>query len=254
MTTRIHDEETGQRVAWPYSGTGADPDEGLREVLASAVAAGCRVPTNPEEFRDAMREAEATWEPWHVHVGHRLGEPCTDGCRKVEQTIRVDATDYARLVAERDALRQQRDELQARGTALVEERRRVDWTEQLRAMFVAFDQDLPTKPAWPSDFVITRRMRLIDEEHEETREAMRSRDFVEAVDGFVDLAVVALGGLLDLGVDPRPIWAEVWKTNMAKASGPVSSAGKKQKPEGWQPPRIRELLIAQGWTPPAEAK
>jgi predicted HAD superfamily Cof-like phosphohydrolase len=38
----------------------------------------------------------------------------------------------------------------------------------------------------------------------------------------------------------------VQRCNMLKSTGPVRSDGKRLKPEGWEPPRIRELLIEQG--------
>ena len=51
------------------------------------------------------------------------------------------------------------------------------------------------------------------------------------------------------GVDLDEIFAEVHRANLAKAGGPVRIDGKILKPEGWKPPRVRELLIKQGWQP-----
>lgn len=50
-----------------------------------------------------------------------------------------------------------------------------------------------------------------------------------------------------LGLDIKPLFEEVHRTNMLKVGGPTRADGKILKPEGWQPPRIRELLIEQGW-------
>jgi len=165
----------------------------------------------------------------------------------------VHAATMATLTVELAAAYEALAGVQARCTAMLEERRAVDWTAQLRTMFRAFEQDLPERPAWPSEFVVTRRRRLIQEEAQETYDALEAGDMVEAVDGFVDLAIVALGGLLDFGADPRVMWHIIHESNMAKASGPVSSAGKKQKPPGWVPPDVRGCLIAMGWSPPKEA-
>lgn len=42
-------------------------------------------------------------------------------------------------------------------------------------------------------------------------------------------------------------WREVHRTNMAKAAGPVVN-GKKMKPEGWKPPRLKEIINQEpGW-------
>ena len=53
------------------------------------------------------------------------------------------------------------------------------------------------------------------------------------------------------GVDGRPVAAEVFRTNMAKLSGPVDPAtGKKLKPPGWVPrePKHRVTVLGYRWT------
>lgn len=45
----------------------------------------------------------------------------------------------------------------------------------------------------------------------------------------------ASGGV---GVDLRPFYREVHRTNMHKLTGPIREDGKQLKPEGWKPPRI----------------
>lgn len=44
-----------------------------------------------------------------------------------------------------------------------------------------------------------------------------------------------------LGVDLRPFFKEVHRTNMHKLRGPVRDDGKQLKPEGWRPPRLRAM-------------
>lgn len=44
-----------------------------------------------------------------------------------------------------------------------------------------------------------------------------------------------------LGIDLRPFFDEVHRTNMLKAGGPVREDGKKLKPPGWKPPRIADM-------------
>lgn len=48
-------------------------------------------------------------------------------------------------------------------------------------------------------------------------------------------------GALALGVDLRPFFLEVHRTNMHKLTGPKREDGKQLKPEGWKPPRIRAM-------------
>jgi predicted HAD superfamily Cof-like phosphohydrolase len=179
------------------------------------------------------------------HAG--MSDAVCDQCRAgrdatIPGTVRVVASDLAAQTREVERLREQVTALQARCTALVEEKRALDWCAQLRHMFRLFDQEIPERPAWPSKFVLDRRVRLIREEAGETYEAIEARDMPETIDGFIDLAVVALGGCLDFGVDPGVIWAEVMRANHAKAGGPKSAEGKQQKPAGWRGPEIERLL------------
>jgi predicted HAD superfamily Cof-like phosphohydrolase len=125
--------------------------------------------------------------------------------------------------------------------------RALDWTDQLRHMFRVFEQDLPEEPGWPDDRTLKMRIKLIREEVGELLDAIERRDMVETVDGAIDAVVVTLGLLLALGVDPRPHWAEIHRTNLAKAGGPVSADGKRLKPAGWQPPDLARILYEQGW-------
>lgn len=69
----------------------------------------------------------------------------------------------------------------------------------------------------------------------------------EVADAALDTIVVAIGVLYSLGVDPQPLWDEVWKTNMNKIE-PISGRvlkrpdGKVLKPEGWQPPQLARII------------
>lgn len=67
-------------------------------------------------------------------------------------------------------------------------------------------------------------------------------DLAEAIDGLCDGLVVHYGTAVTLGVDLEPFFDEVNRTNSAKVGGPVRADGKRLKPPGWQPPRIREML------------
>lgn len=47
-----------------------------------------------------------------------------------------------------------------------------------------------------------------------------------------------------LGLDLRPFFEEVHRTNMAKLGGPRRADGKQLKPADWKPPRIAEMYKA----------
>lgn len=62
-----------------------------------------------------------------------------------------------------------------------------------------------------------------------------------------DCVFEAVATMVSWGIDPEPIFAEVHRTNMLKSEGVFNPlTGKILKPEGWKPPRIRELLTKQG--------
>lgn len=89
------------------------------------------------------------------------------------------------------------------------------------------------------------KVNLIKEEVEELLTAISNDDLVGIADGAADSIVVILGAVIAYGIDLREVWDEVHRTNMAKQGGKVREDGKRLKPEGWTPPRIKEILDKQ---------
>ncbi len=87
--------------------------------------------------------------------------------------------------------------------------------------------------------------KLIIEEVSELLAGMDKDDLVEMADGGADAIVVILGAMVNAGLDMRPIWDEVHRTNMAKKGGAIRTDGKRLKPEGWKPPEIERLIKEQ---------
>lgn len=111
--------------------------------------------------------------------------------------------------------------------------------EDVRAFHEALNIPIADSPAIRRGEL---RAALIEEEARETAEAIRAADLAGAIDGLCDLLCVVYGAALEFGVDLAPFWAEVHRTNMAKAGGPVRDDGKVLKPDGWTPPNIAGLL------------
>ena len=88
------------------------------------------------------------------------------------------------------------------------------------------------------------RCALIVEEAAETVAAIESGNLVEAIDGMCDLLYVTLGTAVEFGVDLTPFFEEVHRSNMEKVGGATRDDGKILKPDGWQKPRIAEMLAA----------
>lgn len=66
--------------------------------------------------------------------------------------------------------------------------------------------------------------------------------WTDVIDGLCDSIVVLHNLSNAMGIDLEPFFDEVHRTNMAKVGGPVRVDGKRLKPEGWEPPRIKAML------------
>jgi len=86
------------------------------------------------------------------------------------------------------------------------------------------------------------RMRFLDEELNETKEAIKHRHADDIVDGLIDLCVVAIGTLDMMGVDANRSWNRVHRANMAKHIGQKDSRPNDLglpdlvKPDDWMAP------------------
>lgn len=97
------------------------------------------------------------------------------------------------------------------------------------------------------------RVKFLEEELEELKEALLDKDRVKAFDALLDLAYVAYGTALFMGVDPAQ-WSAgmraVHNCNMAKVRVKNSDDSKRgssfdvKKPEGWTGPesQLEEIL------------
>lgn len=93
------------------------------------------------------------------------------------------------------------------------------------------------------------RAKLIEEEAEETADALRAGDLVKAVDGLGDLLVVTLGAGVALGVDLQAVFREVMASNWTKfrPGAAIRPDGKLVKSPDFVEPNIARELRAQGW-------
>lgn len=113
----------------------------------------------------------------------------------------------------------------------------------VRRLMIGYSQTVRTYPAVPSDEIRDFRIELIEEEVvRELIPAMRAGDLEGVADGIVDAIVVLLGAAHAYGLPFDALWREVQRTNVDKFRGPKRPDGKQLKPEGWQPPRIAEIL------------
>jgi predicted HAD superfamily Cof-like phosphohydrolase len=119
--------------------------------------------------------------------------------------------------------------------------------DDVKAFHVLFNLPVGEVPTFTETLDQDLRLRLIKEEWIELQEAHEEQDIVLVADAIADLIYVACGMAVSYGIPLNAVWAEVQRTNMAKAgeNGPIyREDGKVQKPEGWQPPDIEGIIEA----------
>lgn len=106
---------------------------------------------------------------------------------------------------------------------------------------------------------IVKALDFCHEEIEETKEAFEARDFEEILDGFGDVAFVAINGIYktlrhlgynheDANQNTIEVLTRISQANLAKrqADGSVKKVnGKVVKPEGWAAPTYGDVVAKQ---------
>ena len=88
---------------------------------------------------------------------------------------------------------------------------------------------------------------LIEEEHNELKQALTDNNDVEVLDALVDILVVTIGAIHSAGFDAEGAWKEVMQTNFAKIDRDTGKVRKREdgkvlKPVGWTPPNLKPFL------------
>ena len=90
------------------------------------------------------------------------------------------------------------------------------------------------------------RVKLIQEESDELKEALDSGDLASIAKEIADLLYVVYGTAVSCGIDMDPVFREVHRSNMSKVGGHKRDDGKWMKPASYSPARIEPFLVAQG--------
>jgi predicted HAD superfamily Cof-like phosphohydrolase len=89
------------------------------------------------------------------------------------------------------------------------------------------------------------RVRLIEEEFDELKEAMAGGDLAAVAKEMADLLYVVYGTAVSYGIDMDPVFREVHRSNMSKVGGYKREDGKWVKPATYSPARIEPILAEQ---------
>ena len=122
-----------------------------------------------------------------------------------------------------------------------------NWCKDMQAMHKKYGVDELMKKEKNSDWsrlnkFMDFRIKMMQEELDETKAAFKNKDQEEIVDGIIDMCVFAIGTLEVFGVDANKAWDQVLKANMSKKvgikEGRPNPLGLPDliKPEGWEGP------------------
>jgi predicted HAD superfamily Cof-like phosphohydrolase len=92
------------------------------------------------------------------------------------------------------------------------------------------------------------RVRLIQEEFDELKEAIAAEDLPSIAKEMADLLYVVYGTAVSYGIDMEPVFREVHRSNISKVGGHKREDGKWVKPATYSPARIEPILAEQGPT------
>lgn len=108
-----------------------------------------------------------------------------------------------------------------------------------------FDIHIATSPTVPDENTRALRVRLIQEEFDELKEALTANDLNNIAKELADLLYVVYGTAVSCGIDMEPVFQEVQRSNMSKVGGYKREDGKWVKPPTYSPAHIGPILEVQ---------
>jgi predicted HAD superfamily Cof-like phosphohydrolase len=95
----------------------------------------------------------------------------------------------------------------------------MDYIKMVGEFHNTFGAPILDRPQIPSEDRCNLRLKLMQEELDEIKEAIKNNDLVEISDGLSDLAFVLFGSVLEFGLGNKfnELFEEVHRSNMSKA-------------------------------------
>ena len=117
--------------------------------------------------------------------------------------------------------------------------------KMVREFHREFDIHVAESPSVPDPKTTALRERLIQEEFDELKEAMKAGNLPGIAKELADLLYVVYGTAVSYGIDMAPVFREVQRSNMSKVGGYKRDDGKWVKPPTYSPARIEPILERQ---------
>tara|TARA_B100000029_G_scaffold434994_1_gene448712 strand:- start:73 stop:441 length:369 start_codon:yes stop_codon:yes gene_type:complete len=118
--------------------------------------------------------------------------------------------------------------------------------EKVKEFMIKFGQEVKKNPEFPNDNVVDLRIKLIEEELQELKDAIKNNDIVEVADALTDILVVTYGAGLAFGINLDKCFDEVHRSNMSKLSSegkPIyNEYGKVMKGPNYSPPDLKKFV------------
>ena len=117
--------------------------------------------------------------------------------------------------------------------------------KMVREFHREFDSHVAESPSVPDPKTMVLRERLIQEEFDELKEAMKAGTLPAIAKELADLLYVVYGTAVSYGIDMAPVFREVQRSNMSKVGGYKRDDGKWVKPPTYSPAMIEPILESQ---------
>ena len=116
-----------------------------------------------------------------------------------------------------------------------------------------FEILIQTSPANLTDETQQLRVRLIQEEFDELKESMATGNLASVAKEMADLLYVIYGTAVSYGIDMKPVFQEVHRSNLSKVGGYKRADGKWMKPPTYSTAKLEPILEAQREQPVTDA-
>jgi predicted HAD superfamily Cof-like phosphohydrolase len=108
-----------------------------------------------------------------------------------------------------------------------------------------FEIAVSAAPMIPEEATSQLRVRLIQEEFDELKDAMAGKDLSGIAKELADLLYVVYGTAVSYGLDMEPVFQEVHRSNLSKVGGYKRADGKWVKPSTYSRAQVAPLIAAQ---------
>ena len=119
--------------------------------------------------------------------------------------------------------------------------------EKVKKFMQTFEQEVKTRPSFPSDKITNLRYGLIEEELSELKTAIQNKDILEVADALTDILYVTYGAGHAFGINLDKCFDEVQRSNMSKLNAdgkPIyNENGKVMKGPNYFKPNLKKIIL-----------